>query len=54
MNDASFDIVAADSYAASLFGLQPEELEYVRAGAEMGLGSSKLDQLRIEEVTVNA
>ncbi len=50
----SRDIVAADSYAASLFGLQPEELEYVRAGAEMGLGSSKLDQLRIEEVTVNA
>jgi uncharacterized protein (DUF362 family) len=46
------DIVAADSYAATLFGLDPEDLAYVRAGAEMELGRSDLDSLKIEEISV--
>jgi len=46
------DIVAADSYAATLFGRQPMELDYVRAGMEMGLGLSDLSSLRIEEISV--
>jgi uncharacterized protein (DUF362 family) len=46
------DIVAADSYAATLFELQPTDLSYVRAAADMGLGRSDLDNLRIEELTV--
>jgi uncharacterized protein (DUF362 family) len=46
------DIVAADSYAATLFGLQPDELSYVQAGTDIGLGRSDLKGLRIEEVTV--
>jgi uncharacterized protein (DUF362 family) len=49
---ASPDIVAADSYAATLFQLQPHDLSYVRAATEMGLGRSDLDGLRIEEITV--
>jgi len=49
---ASPDLVAADSYAATLFGLKPEQLSYVSAGAAMGLGKSDLDRLKIEEVTV--
>jgi uncharacterized protein (DUF362 family) len=49
---ASADVVAADSYAATLFGLQPGDLDYVRCGAEMGLGSSDLASLRIEEINV--
>ena len=49
---ASPDIVAADSYAATLFNLLPEDLAYVRAGASMGLGRSDLGQLRIEEIAV--
>jgi uncharacterized protein (DUF362 family) len=49
---ASTDIVAADSYAATLFGMQPGDLAYIRAGAEMGLGSSDLGSLRIEEIAV--
>jgi uncharacterized protein (DUF362 family) len=48
------DIVAADSYAASLFGLRPEDLAYVRAGTEMGLGRSDLANLKIEEVAASA
>jgi uncharacterized protein (DUF362 family) len=47
---ASRDIVAADSYAATLFGLAPDDLAYVRAGVEMGLGRSDLANLKIEEI----
>jgi uncharacterized protein (DUF362 family) len=51
---ASPDIVAADSYAATLFGLQPTDLSYVVAGAAMGLGRSDLGNMRIEEISVSA
>jgi uncharacterized protein (DUF362 family) len=49
---ASPDIVAADAYGATLFGLQPSDLSYITAGAAMGLGRSDLASLRIEEVPV--
>ena len=49
---ASRDIVAADSYTATLFMMQPDELSYVKAGVEMGLGRSDLQNLRVEEITV--
>lgn len=49
---ASPDIVAADSYAATLFGMQPGDLAYIQAGAAMGLGRSDLANLKIEELTV--
>jgi uncharacterized protein (DUF362 family) len=49
---ASPDIVAADSFAATLFGLQPNDLDYVRAATDMGLGRSDLDNLKIEEIAV--
>jgi uncharacterized protein (DUF362 family) len=51
---ASPDIVAADAYGATLFGLQPGDLDYVVAGAAMGLGRSDLASLRIEEIAVGA
>ncbi len=44
------DIVAADSYAATLFGLSPEDLDYIMAGTAMGLGRSDLRNLKIEEI----
>ena len=46
------DIVAADSYAATLFGLKPEDISYISAGAKAGLGRSDLTSLKIEEVAV--
>jgi uncharacterized protein (DUF362 family) len=49
---ASPDIVAADSYAATVFGLQPHDLAYIQAGTAMGLGRSDLHQIKIEELTV--
>lgn len=46
------DIVAADSYATTLFGLQPEDIAYIPAAAAMGLGRSDLKSLKIEELIV--
>jgi uncharacterized protein (DUF362 family) len=51
---ASPDIVAADSYAATLFGLKPERLSYVVAGVAMGLGRSDLEGMKIEEISLGA
>jgi uncharacterized protein (DUF362 family) len=51
---ASPDIVAADSYASTLFGLRPDELAYVQAGTAMGLGRSDLENLVIEEIAVGS
>jgi uncharacterized protein (DUF362 family) len=46
------DIVAADSYATTLFGLRPEDIAYIPAAAAMGLGISDLSSLKIEEIAV--
>jgi uncharacterized protein (DUF362 family) len=51
---ASPDIVAADSYAASLFGMKPEDLEYIVAGTAMGLGRSDLQNLTIQDISLGA
>jgi uncharacterized protein (DUF362 family) len=49
---ASRDVLAADSYAASLFGMKPEDLAYIVAGTNMGLGRSDLQNMQIEEITL--
>ncbi len=49
---ASPDIVAADAYAATLFGLQGREIGYIQAAADMGLGILDLASIRIEEISI--
>ena len=49
---ASPDVVAADSYAATLFGLKPNDLSYVKKGEIMGLGENNLEQLKIEDINL--
>ncbi len=49
---ASTDIVAADSYAATLFGMIPSDLAYVNNGVLKGLGRSDLENLRIDEISL--
>ena len=49
---ASADVIAADAYAATLFGLSGNDIDYIRIGAEMGLGQIDLDAIRIEEISV--
>jgi len=47
---ASHDIIAADAYAATLFGLTGAEIPCVKQGAEMGLGRLDLSAVKVEEV----
>ena len=49
---ASHDIVAADAYATTLFGLTGADIPAIRAGAEMGLGTMDLSSVRVEEINV--
>jgi len=47
---ASHDIVAADSYAATLFGKTALDVPIVHAGATRGLGTMDLSSIKIEEI----
>jgi uncharacterized protein (DUF362 family) len=47
---ASHDMVAADAWAATLFGLTGADIPYVKAAAEMGLGTMDLDSIVVEQV----
>jgi uncharacterized protein (DUF362 family) len=49
---ASHDIVAADAYAATLFELTGNDIAYVKAAAEMGLGTLDLSSIEIEELSL--
>lgn len=44
---ASADIIAADSYAATLFGHRPEDIPTIVAGARRGLGVMDLKRVRM-------
>ncbi len=49
---ASADAVAADAFAATLFGLSGQDIGYIRLAAEMGLGEMNLGAVKIEEIAV--
>jgi uncharacterized protein (DUF362 family) len=49
---ASPDIVAADSYAATLFDMTGADVPAIVAGADMGLGTMNLDSIDIKEINV--
>lgn len=49
---ASSDMVAADSSAATLFGLSGTDIPYVRASAAMGLGKVHLVKLKVATLKV--
>ena len=48
------DYVAVDAYGSTLFGLKPNDLDYVRAGAKSGFGRADIENLKIEEINVGA
>lgn len=47
---ASGDVVAADSYACTLFGLTARDVPYIIYGGEAGLGESDYTKLEVREV----
>lgn len=49
---ASHDMVAADAYGATLFGLKGEDVPFVNKCAEMGLGTLDLSGVKVEEINV--
>ena len=49
---ASHDIVAADSYAATLFGLTGNDIPTIRTGAQIGLGNMDLSSITVEKIDV--
>jgi len=49
---ASQDIVAADSYACTLFGKTADDIEYIKLASRMGIGTKDLSSIKIEELTV--
>ena len=49
---ASRDIVAADSYATTLFGLTATDIGYIQASAELGLGTMDLNSINIQEINL--
>ncbi len=48
---ASHDFVAADAWAATLFGLKGADVPFIKAAADMGLGTLELDNIKIEEIS---
>lgn len=46
------DMVALDAAAAKLFGMNPEDLGYVRIAGEMGAGNPDLAKVRIKRITL--
>jgi len=49
---ASHDIIAADAYGATLFGLIGADVPIIKKGADMGLGTLDLTSVKVEEVNV--
>jgi uncharacterized protein (DUF362 family) len=49
---ASHDIVAADTYAAGLFNQTGEDISYINAAAERGLGTLDLSTVKVEEINL--
>jgi uncharacterized protein (DUF362 family) len=49
---ASHDFVAADAYAATLFDLTGADIAYIKAAADMGLGTLDLDGVNVEEISL--
>jgi uncharacterized protein (DUF362 family) len=49
---ASHDMVAIDAYATSLFDMVPDDIGYIAASARLGLGTSDLSRIQVEETNV--
>jgi uncharacterized protein (DUF362 family) len=51
---AGRDVVAVDSLATSLFGMKPEDLEYIQIATNMGIGRSDLQNLNIQVIQLGS
>ena len=44
------DPVAADTYAASLFGKKPSDVPHIRIAGEMGIGCADMSKIKVERI----
>lgn len=49
---ASHDFVAADAWATTLFNMKGADVPFIKAAAQMGLGTLDLDKIKIEEISI--
>ena len=42
--------MAADTYAASLFGKTPDDVPHVKMAAELGVGCADLAKIKVERI----
>ena len=50
---SSFDTVAADTVAATVMGIDPMEIEYIKLAAEQGLGCADMSQIKVCGSSIN-
>ena len=48
----SREMVAADTAAVKVFGIEPERVNHIALAEELGVGTSKLETLNIKRLTV--
>jgi uncharacterized protein (DUF362 family) len=48
----STDIVAIDAAAVKLFGMEPDDIGFVKIAHELGLGNKNLDKLKINRISM--
>ncbi len=48
----SKDMVAADAAATKLFGMQPDDISYIKLADELKIGTKNLDKIRIQRLKV--
>ena len=48
----STNMVVADSAAAKIFGMEPEEVNYIKYADEMKVGSMNLEKLSIKRIKI--
>jgi len=48
----SRDIVSADAAGAKIFGMEPEEIDYIRIAHEMKIGTKNLKDLNIARIVL--
>jgi len=48
----STDMVAADAAAAKIFGMEPDQVNYIQLANDMGVGQMDLSKLNISRIKV--
>jgi uncharacterized protein (DUF362 family) len=48
----STDIVASDTAAAKIFGMNPEDIQYIKIANDLKIGKMNLNEIKIKKISV--